>query len=278
MTQTVLITGTSSGFGEAATRYFAEHGWNVIATMRDTSKGINFSGIENVEVLKLDVQDVGSIQAAIDQGISRFGRIDVVINNAGYGLFGVFEGAPREAIQNQFDVNVFGMMNMVRAVLPHFRANKAGTIVNVSSGAGAIGFPMASLYCASKFALEGFSEALSYELGSLGIKVKVIEPGGAGATNFMARVDQESASMEIIPDYLPWLEKVGAMYAGMQGASDKDAVDKVVASIFEAATDGTDQLRYTPTDDIAPILKARRSTSEADYRAITLGIFPSKLA
>lgn len=278
MTQTVLITGTSSGFGEAATRYFAGRGWNVIATMRDTSKGADLSALENVEVVALDVEDASTIQSAIEQGIARFGRIDVVVNNAGFGLFGVFEGASRDAIQKQFNVNVFGMMDVVRAVLPHFRANKAGTIVNVSSGAGAIGFPMASLYCASKFALEGFSEALSYELGSLGIKVKVVEPGGAGATNFMARVGQEGAGVEIIPDYLPWLEKVGAMYAGMQGASDKDAVDKVVASIFEAATDGTDQLRYTPTDDIAPILKARRSTSEADYRAFTLGIFPSKLA
>lgn len=278
MSQTVLITGTSSGFGEAAARRFASEGWNVIATLRNPEAGQALAGLDNVLVARLDVEDRASIEAAIESGIARFGRIDVVLNNAGYGLFGIFEGVAREAVQQQFDVNVFGAMDVVRAVLPHLRANRAGTIINVSSGAGAIGFPMASVYSASKFALEGWSEALSYELGSLGIKVKIIEPGGAPQTNFMARMSGEGAGVEMIPDYLPFLQQIGQVYGGMAEAADADAVEKVVAAIFEAATDGTDQLRYAPTNDIAPLLSARRGSSEDEYRALTRGLFVSAQA
>jgi len=273
MTQTVLITGTSSGFGEAAARHFAERGWNVIATMRDPSKAGTLAAVPNVVVLKLDVEDASSIEGAFQEGIARFGRIDVLVNNAGYGLFGVFEGVSPSAIQQQFAVNVFGAMDVVRAILPHFRANRAGTIINVSSGAGAIGFPMASIYSSSKFALEGWSEGLSYELGSLGIKVKIIEPGGAMKTNFMARVGGESGGQTMIEDYMPFLGHIGQMYGGMQDSADPDAVEKVIDAIFAAATDGTTQLRYAPTNDIQPILNARRGTSEEQYRAFTLGIF-----
>lgn len=273
MPQTVLITGTSSGFGEAAARRFAERGWNVIATMRDPAKGQRLLEIGNLLIARLDVADRPSIDAAIALGIERFGRIDAVVNNAGYGLFTVFEGASREAIQAQFDVNLFGAMDVIRAVLPHLRANRAGTIINVSSGAGAFGAPMASIYSASKFALEGFSEALWYELASLGIKVKLVEPGGAPGTAFIARSGAEGAGMQVPGDYLPFLEHIGKVYGGMAGASDPDAIEKVVAAIFEAASDGSDRLRYAPTADIQPILNARRGSSEAAYQAFMRGLF-----
>lgn len=272
-----MITGTSSGFGASSVAYFSEKGWNVIATMRDTSKAGDLSKMDNVFIVKLDVQDPQSIDSAIASGIEHFGQIDAVVNNAGYGLFGIFEGAARTAIQQQFDVNVFGAMNVVRGILPHFRAKKAGVIVNVSSGAGAIGFPMASIYSSSKFALEGWSEGLRYELASLGIRVKIVEPGGAMKTGFMARVGGESAGIQPIGDYGPFLEKIGQVYGGMQKASDPDALEKVIVSIFEAATDNTDRLRYTPTNDILPILNARRGTSEEVYHAFTNQLFvPSK--
>ncbi|ODR90029.1 SDR family oxidoreductase [Sinorhizobium alkalisoli] len=274
MSQTVLITGTSSGFGEAAARRFASEGWNVVATMRNPEAG-QALGRENVLVTRLDVEDRASIDTAIAAGIAQFGNIDVVLNNAGYGLFGIFEGVSREAVQKQFDVNVFGAMDVVRAALPHLRANRSGTIINVSSGAGVIGFPMASVYSASKFALEGWSEALSYELGSLGIKVKIIEPGGAPQTNFMARMSGETATVQPIGDYVPFLEQIVQVYGGMAGAADADAVEKVIAAIYEAATDGTDRLRYAPTNDIAPLLTARRGSSEDEYRALTRGLFVS---
>ncbi|WP_142684919.1 SDR family oxidoreductase [Chitinophaga polysaccharea] len=276
MKKTVLITGTSSGFGAAAANFFVNHGWNVIATMRDISKAGDLQNSKDVLIEKLDVQDNTTIDSTIATGIEHFGKIDVVVNNAGYGLFGVFESASRDAIQQQFEVNVFGAMDVVRAILPHFRANRSGTIINISSGAGVIGFPMASIYSSSKFALEGWSEGLRYELASLGIKVKIIEPGGAGATKFMQRVGGEAGRLQYIEDYLPFLEHTGAMYGGMQGNSDPDAVDKVVDAIYTAATDNTDQLRYTPTNDIKPILDARRSTSEAEYHTFTRSIFEQK--
>ena len=275
MPQTVLITGTSSGFGQAATRRFASEGWNVIATMRDPDAGKVLAGPGNIFVTRLDVEDRVSIDAAIMAGMARFGKIDVVLNNAGYGLFGIFEGVSCDAVRQQFDVNVFGAMDVVRAALPHLRANRAGTIINVSSGAGAIGFPMASIYSASKFALEGWSEALSYELGSLGIRVKIIEPGGAPQTNFIARMGRETTTVEPIGDYGPFLEQIGQVYGGMAAAADADAVEKVVEAIYEAATDGTDRLRYAPTNDIAPLLTARRGSSEDEYRALTRGLFVS---
>lgn len=277
MKKTVLITGTSSGFGAAAARYFAENDWNVIATMRDTSKAGELLGIRNVMVTKLDVEDTTTISSAIAIGIERFGRIDVVVNNAGYGLFGIFEGASREAIQAQFKVNVFGAMDVSRAILPHFRENNSGTIINISSGAGAIGFPMASIYSSSKFALEGFSEGLRYELESLNIKVKIIEPGGAMETNFQARMDGEIGNAQFIEDYVPFLDHIGKLYGGMGSNTDSDAVEKVVLSIFEAANDDSNRLRYAPTNDIKMLLDSRRSSSEEEYNNLTNTIFiPAK--
>ncbi|MFZ4929405.1 SDR family oxidoreductase [Chryseobacterium sp. Mn2064] len=276
MKKTVLITGTSSGFGAATANYFASKDWNVIATMRDISKNGNLDKTENIFVTELDVQNRISIEKAINEGIHHFGTIDVVVNNAGYGLFGIFESASREAIQNQFDVNVFGAMDVTRTILPHFRSKQSGVIINISSGAGAIGFPMASIYSSSKFALEGWTEGLRYELASLGITAKIIEPGGAIQTSFMNRVGGESAGLQLIEDYLPFLEQIGKVYGGMQDAADADAVEKVVSAIYEAATDDTNRLRYSPTNDIQPILDARRTTSEQEYQEFTDTIFSAK--
>jgi len=276
MSKTILITGTLTGFGAAAANYFADKGWNVIATMRDTSKDAQLNKSERIFVTALDVQDRDSIDRAIAAGIAHFGSIDVLVNNAGYGLFGVFESASREAIQNQFDVNVFGAMDVTRAILPHFRAQKSGIIINISSGAGTIGFPMASIYSSSKFALEGWTEGLRYELASLGIRAKIIEPGGAMQTGFMNRVGGESTGLQPIEDYVPFLEQISKVYGGLQNAADTDAVEKVILDIYAAATDGTDRLRYVPNADIKPLVDTRRGTSEEEYQAFTSSIFQKK--
>ena len=273
MTGTVLITGCSSGYGEAAAKLFASRGWNVIATMRNPDDGRRLTDLKNILVLRLDVQDRDSIDKAITEAISHFGRIDAVVNNAGYGLFSPFEPASREAIQKQFDVNVFGAMDVIRAILPHFRANRSGTIINISSGAGAFGAAMASIYCASKFALEGFSESLSYELADLGIKVKIIEPGGAPGTGFMTRSQAETGGLPIPDDYNAFMAHAAQIYEGVAANSDSDAVGKVVEAIFAAATDGTDQLRHMPNDDISPLLTARRESSEQEFIALMRGFF-----
>ena len=186
MSKTSLITGSSTGIGRAAAFKFQQEGWNVIATMRTPEKEEDLGKLENVLVTRLDVQDLASIDAAIAQGIDNFGKIDVVVNNAGYGLMGTFESASRESVKRQYDVNVFGLFDVTRAVLPHFRANQSGMYINISSIGGRMTFPLISLYHSTKFAVEGFSESLHYELDPLGIQVKLVEPG-AIATDFGGR-------------------------------------------------------------------------------------------
>jgi NAD(P)-dependent dehydrogenase (short-subunit alcohol dehydrogenase family) len=267
MPQTVLITGCSSGFGEATARLFAEKGWNVVATMRQPEAGAALAALDNVLVTPLDVQDCASIDTAIESALARFGRIDVLVNNAGFGLWGVFEGTPREKILEQFEVNVFGLMDVTRAILPHFRANRSGVIVNVSSGAGVFTLPLISLYCASKFALEGFSESLSYELSSLGVTVKIVEPGGVTSTDFVKRSGGEAISVQNLLDYAPFVAATSEVFAGLRTSRASATSEEVAAVIFTAATDGTDQLRYIATEDIKPLVAARRETSELDYIA-----------
>lgn len=267
MKKTVLITGASSGFGKATVRLFARRGWNVIATMRQPEKEEELTGLKDVLVNHLDVQNDQSITASIHAGIARFGRIDALINNAGFGLFGLFETTPVEKIREQFDVNVFGVMNVTRAILPHFRANKSGLILNVSSGAGVFTLPMISLYCASKFALEGFSESLSYELASQNIIVKIIEPGGVLSTNFGKRSGAEAAHNISLTDYDAFVSDTNAVFASLRAA--RLATEEDVAEvIFAAAGDGTNRLRYVATEDIKPLVKARRETSEDEYIAL----------
>jgi short-subunit dehydrogenase len=173
MKKTVLITGTSSGIGSASVRLFANRGWNVVATARNVNTASNLSALTDVLVTRLDVQDPQSIQKAIEAGIGRFGAIEALVNNAGFGLYGLFESTSREKIQEQFDVNVFGVMEVTRAILPHFRKNKRGLIINVSSAGGIVTLPLMSVYLSTKFAIEGFSESLAYELSSQNIVVKL---------------------------------------------------------------------------------------------------------
>jgi NAD(P)-dependent dehydrogenase (short-subunit alcohol dehydrogenase family) len=266
MRKTVLITGCSSGIGRATGSHFARNGWNVVATMRRPEAGNELSKLDGVLVTRLDVQELASIDQAIAAGIARFGRIDALINNAGFGLYGVFEATPREKIKEQFDVNVFGVMDVTRAILPHFRKNRAGLIVNISSGVGVFAVPLLSLYCASKFALEGFSEALSYELAPFGITVKVVEPGGVASTNFGERSYDEASRTEAPPDYDTFVAATNAKFAEMRTQSLASEED-VAKTIYEATTDGSDQLRYVATADIIQRVKARRETSEQEYMA-----------
>jgi NAD(P)-dependent dehydrogenase (short-subunit alcohol dehydrogenase family) len=264
MKKTALITGTSSGFGKTAVKHFTSNGWNVVATMRNPAAEKDLINSDDVLVTRLDVQDRASIDQAIAAGIARFGKIDALINNAGYGLFGLLEATPREKIQEQFDVNVFGVMDVTRAILPHFRKNRGGLILNISSGAGIFTLPMLSMYCASKFALEGFSEALSYELASQNIVVKIIEPGGVTSTNFGKRSGAEFTHDASLTDYDAFVTDTNAVFDGLRSArlaSEQDVAQVMLA----AATDGTRQLRYVATEDILPLVKARRETSEESY-------------
>src|SRR5579872_2128230 len=184
--KTIVITGASSGIGKATARLFADKGWNVVATMRDPAAEKDLVETATLKLAALDVQDPAGIRAAVSTAIAAFGKIDVWLNNAGYGAFGPVEAGSREQIQRQFDVNFFGLIACVQAVGPHFRANRSGVLINVSSVGGLLTVPGFSVYNASKFAVESLSEGLWYELGTFGIKVKLIEPG-AIRTDFGGR-------------------------------------------------------------------------------------------
>ncbi|MCX5496743.1 SDR family oxidoreductase [Kaistia dalseonensis] len=276
MKKTVLITGASSGIGAATARLFAAQGWNVVATMRNPEDGNDLAALGTVLVTRLDVSEPASIDAAIAAGLARFGRIDALVNNAGYGQYGLFEAISREQVQAQFDVNVFGVMDVTRAVLPHFRAAGRGVIVNVSSGAGLFTLPMISLYCASKFALEGFSEALSYELGSQDIAVKLVIPhGGVTATRFSESQADRQAQDPTLTDYSAFVARTNAAFGRMTNARSMSS-DDVAAVIYGAATDGTDQLRYLVGDDARGFIKAKQMMAPQDYIDFMRQAFPPK--
>lgn len=178
MNKTVLITGSNSGIGRMITEVFSSQGWNVAATMRDIKKAGDLLDIPNVKVFQLDVTNLESIKKSKGEIIKAFGKVDVLINNAGFGVYGAFELATEDEIDRQFTVNVKGLMMVTKAWLPHFRENAGGSIINISSVAGINSYPLASLYVSSKWAVEGFTESLYYEVKPFNIQLKLIEPGG----------------------------------------------------------------------------------------------------
>ena len=247
--KTVLITGSSSGIGKAAAIYFANHGWNVAATMRNPSPDHELAKLKNIRLYKLDVTDETTIKAAINAAVADFKQIDVIVNNAGYGAIGVFEKAGKDQIQKQFDTNLFGVMNVIRQILPYFRTRKSGTIINITSMGGLITFPIYSLYHGTKWALEGFSEALLFEVRQFNIKIKIVEPG-AIKTDFYDR-SQELFTKEGFGEYDNY-EKV--TFANSQKAGATAPGPEVVAKvIFKAANSNSFKLRY-PVGGQAPIL------------------------
>ena len=254
MAQTVFITGTSTGIGAAAVRLFASHGWQVAATMRNPADA-KFADLPGVRVYALDVTDATSVQQAVTQAQQDFGHLDVLINNAGYGLVGPFETATPEQIQQQFATNVFGVFAVTQAMLPAMRAQKSGVIINITSVGGRTGFPMNSLYHATKFGLDGFSESLWYELAPMGIQVKVIAPGGV-ATDFAGR----SLHMTADPaqDANPYAGQMRAVldaFSSRGGAASQP--EQIAEVIYQAATDGTSQLRYIAGADAQSLLAAQ---------------------
>jgi NAD(P)-dependent dehydrogenase (short-subunit alcohol dehydrogenase family) len=263
MTNTILITGASSGIGRATAKLFQVKGWNVIATMRDPDKETELAALERTLVTRLDVQDIDSISSAVNAGISRFGRIDALLNNAGYGAYGPLEATPLEKIRRQFDTNVIGLMATTQAVLPYFRKQGAGVILNVSSIGGRMTFPLGTLYNGSKFAVEGLSEALHYELAPLGVRVKIIEPGRV-KTDFGGRSFDFSNDASLT-EYQALVQAfVRALGPGSGEGSSPEAVAEVV---FTAATDGADQLRYEATPDAVQLLARRRAVDDATFFA-----------
>ena len=263
MTDTILITGASTGIGRATAQLFQAKGWNVVATMRSPSDETELTKLDRTLVARLDVQDVGSIQSAVDAGIDRFGRIDALLNNAGYGAYGPLEATPLEKIRRQFDTNVIGLLATTQTILPHFRKNRSGGVVNVSSIGGRITFPLGTLYHGSKFAVEGLSEALHYELAPLGVRVKIIEPGRV-KTDFGGR-SFDFSNDPSLTEYQPVVQALSRALG--PGSGEGASAESVAEIVFGATTDGTDQLRYEATPDAVQLLARRRAVDDATFFA-----------
>jgi short-subunit dehydrogenase len=240
MKQTVLITGASSGIGKATAIYFSQKGWNVAATMRDPSKENELTAQPNIRLYPLDVTSPDSVGLAFKNIIKDFDKIDVLVNNAGFGSDGVFEAMDDEFIRKQFETNVFGLLRMTREAMKHMRPNRSGTIVQVASVGGRVAFPLYSIYHASKWAVEGFSESLQFEAEQFNIKIKIIEPG-AIKTEFYGRSRAFIKSTDT-NDYDAFMAKIVKlnMETGMKGATP----DSVARTIFRAVTDNSKKLRY----------------------------------
>lgn len=264
MAKTVLITGASSGFGKESAVLFQKKGWNVIATMRSPNEEQELTRLQNVLIVRLDVQDTDSIHLAVKAGVDRFQKIDVLVNNAGYAVLGVFESATSEQIRKQFEVNVFGLMDVTQIVLPYLRINGSGVIINVSSMGGRVTFPLMSLYHATKFAVEGFSESLSHELSKVGIKVKLIEPGGV-ETNFRSGMDM---IVNTIPAYDLLMDSVFLRYSKTTEHLTKATAKSVADKIYQAATDETNQLRYSIGGDADFYIEGKIKNNDHDYLAL----------
>jgi NAD(P)-dependent dehydrogenase (short-subunit alcohol dehydrogenase family) len=235
MTHTVLITGSSSGIGQATARLFTERGWNVAATARNPADLSPLTGA-NLLALPLDVTDEASIASAVAETLARFGSIDVLVNNAGYGLFGPLEGTSTEQLEAQFRTNVFGVAAMIRQVVPLMRQRHAGTIITISSTGGRVASPFAAAYHASKYALEGLCESLRFELKPQGIRVKLVEPGHV-KTGFIRSLSWATHNA-YEPHLSNWRAQVTRSDDHVRGC------EGVARVIFKAARDQSWRLRY----------------------------------
>jgi NAD(P)-dependent dehydrogenase (short-subunit alcohol dehydrogenase family) len=269
MTKTVLITGTSSGLGRAAAQLFQRQGWNVVATMRNPASETALTSLDRVLVTRLDLEDASSIHPSIDAGIARFGGIDVLVNNAGFGAFGPLEVAKIATVRRQFEVNVIGLVQTTQAILPHFRARRAGVIINVTSTSGRMTMPFGSLYHGSKYAVEGITDALQFELSPLGIRVKLVEPG-AIKTDFVGRSISFDNQPEL-PEYQPLLASTMATYAKIMGGSSEPEL--IAQVILAAATDETRKLRFPAGEDAFRMIAARESATDERYLSDTMRQF-----
>lgn len=266
MKKTVLITGASSGIGKGTAKYFQEKGWNVVATMRTPENEEELTQLDGVLVTRLDVTDLESIDQAIAKGVEEFGQIDVFVNNAGYGAFGPLESFSREAMLRQVNTNLIGVMDTTRAILPHFRANQSGLIINVSSVGGRVSLPFNSLYHATKFGLEGLTESLVFELSAFGGMAKLIEPGGV-ATDFLGR-SFDFSNDENLTEYQPMMQKMMQAIQNLGADSANKATPADAAEvIYEAATDGSDQIRYLVGADAPGYLSAKFDHTDEVYIA-----------
>lgn len=261
MSKTVLITGTSSGIGKSCVIQFAKMGWNVIATQRNPEKETAFNEYKNVRLFRLDVTDAASINSTMGSALEEFGKIDVIVNNAGYGVDGAFEAMTDEVIEKQFDTNVFGLMRVTREAIKHMRPTGGGLIIQISSMGGKITFPLYSIYHATKFAVEGFTESLHYELAQFNIRMKLIQPGPI-VTDFYGRSRQFVKPTDT-DQYDGFIEKFNQ--AAEKVMKEAEGPDVVATVVYKAATDNTGQMRYPVGKPGPMLLRLRKILSDKLY-------------
>ncbi|HZN56103.1 MAG TPA: SDR family oxidoreductase [Candidatus Polarisedimenticolaceae bacterium] len=262
MSKVALVTGASSGIGRATAELMARRGWQVAATSRNVLALSPWAAERGIEALELDVAVPASAAAAVAAAMTRFGRIDVLVNNAGYGVFGPLEGATREEIELQFRTNVMGPIEMIRQVLPAMRERRDGAIVNVSSIGGRTAAPFASLYHASKFAIEGLSESLRYELSLHGIRLKLIEPAHF-KTGFISRSLRTTTHASYdgpFRNYMGWVRREDRKAPGP---------GPVAEAILRAAEDRSARLRYPVRG--ALVLAMTRFLPDGFFRPLLAG-------
>jgi NAD(P)-dependent dehydrogenase (short-subunit alcohol dehydrogenase family) len=256
---TVLITGCSSGYGLQTARHFHAQGWNVIATMRTPRPDV-LPPSERPRVVTLDVTQPDSITTALEAA----GPIDVLVNNAGIGLFGAVEATPLSTMREVFETNTFGVMAMTRAVLPQFRARRSGVIVNVTSSATLAPMPLVAVYTASKMAIEGFTASLAFELQAFDVRVKLVEPGYGPTTAFTKNTGSRLEGL--IPEpYAPLAQQIFASLG--QGLAAVTTEQDVAEGVWRAANDTSNQLRFPAGPDAVALAKSARENASSSWTA-----------
>ncbi len=260
MAKTIFITGASSGLGKAAAILFASKGWNVVATMRKPEKETELTRIETIRLLPLDVTAPAQIRRIAQQVIEN-GGVDVVFNNAGYGLAGPLEGTSDEQLVDEINTNLLGVIRVTQAFIPYFRQKKSGLFITTTSIGGLVTFPFNSVYHATKWALEGWSESMAFELSKFNIGIKTISPGGI-KTDFAGR-------SLVVAQHEAYAEQVGRVFAAFSDPERQrraSTAEQIASVVYEAATDGKAQLRYVAGEDANALYAQRLQVGDETFR------------
>ena len=270
----VIVTGSSSGIGLESALLLARNGYITYATMRSPEKDTSIKTAVQKEglpirVVQLDVTDDSSVKNAVDHIISEAGRIDILVNNAGYSLGGALEDLSMEEIKSQYETNLFGLIRVIQAVLPTMRKQRSGRILNISSGTGIFGFPGISAYVSTKFAVEGLSESIAYELEPFGIKVILIEPGFV-KTNFEHAMVVAKKAQDPASPYSELMQKLMANASELaKNASDAELVANV---IVDAASNPNPRLRYLAGKDVESWAAGKKKMDELEFFKMIKGL------
>jgi NAD(P)-dependent dehydrogenase (short-subunit alcohol dehydrogenase family) len=258
--KTIFITGASAGLGRATAKLFASKGWKVVASMRDPKKEKELGSISGIQLMSLDVTDPHQIESVAEQVVAS-GGVDVVFNNAGYGLAGALEALTDDQIVRLVNTNMLGTIRTTKAFLPHFREKRAGLFINTTSLGGLVSFPFNSIYHATKWAIEGWSESMAFELNQFGIGIKTIEPGGM-KTDFFTR----SFDTGRHPAHDALVNKVMSVITDPKQMATYSSPEQVAEVVYEAATDGKDQLRYIVGADAKAMYATRMHLGDEAFR------------